>query len=129
MKAAVVGGGMRDDAIRIKPRMLRGSPWGLGVGLDVAADKAGELPAMLGPLLDVSAKTRLAIDETAEAVEVLSRPALRGRLQAGGIGDAKTSILGGKGKEGEVGDAGGQSSLTGAMERGLGGLRGHDASP
>ncbi len=81
MKAAVVGGRMRDDAIRIKPRMLRGSPWGLGMAPDVAAGKAGELPAMLRPLLHIGAKPCLAIDETTEAVEVLSRPALRGLFQ------------------------------------------------
>ena len=70
MKAAVPGGGMRDDALAIEPRLLRCSPGVVASGLDIATIENGELPMMLGALFDISPKSRLAIDETAEAVEI-----------------------------------------------------------
>src|SRR5271168_394790 len=128
-KAAVLGGGMRDDAFAIEPRLLGCSPRGRRAGLDIATIENGELSMMLGALFDKATKSRLAIDESAEAVKIPTRPALRRRRQAGGIGDTEALVLRRQREKGDVGDARGQPALGGAMERGLNGLRRHGDSP
>ncbi len=62
------------DALGIDGRSVRGSPWPVGAGVDLATSESCALLLVEGVLLDMRAKRRLVGKLTGMAVEIAPRP-------------------------------------------------------
>ena len=79
VQTAMRGGGMEDDALAVRPRNLRRSPWRDGACFDFSAIEREQLALVTGDFCDMSAKSRFIFEETLDHIKIRWAPFL-GRL-------------------------------------------------
>ncbi len=70
MKAAVSGGRVGDDAVRIDGRALRSAPRRVRAGADFPTPEGGALALVLGILMDAARKAASSVEFAAMTVEI-----------------------------------------------------------